>query len=183
MLLGPTPIHLTAGFYRTTHPEQLGVMNRTCPFWPNCITSSKHQKQEYVMICNASRIRRMHTVVSAQILSCTDWHPLFSANHFKEAQVVDIKSDWLFLESLKVLLFFTGILKASSWLKYYSWSENIILVFQERSILPLVCEAAGFARSCKNKLFLTSPYWRLLAIDLVIFLDFYACTMCKTLHS
>lgn len=54
VILGPTPIHLTAGFYRTTHPEQLGMMNRTCPFWPNCDTSSKHQKQACIMICDAS---------------------------------------------------------------------------------------------------------------------------------
>lgn len=54
VFLGPTPIRLTAGFYRTTHPEQLGMMNRTCPFRPNCNTSSKHQKQECIIICDAS---------------------------------------------------------------------------------------------------------------------------------
>lgn len=48
VLLGLTPIHLTAGFYRTTRQEQLGGMNRTCPFWPNCnfIKTSKAR------ICN-----------------------------------------------------------------------------------------------------------------------------------
>ncbi len=31
VFLGPTPIHLTDGFDRTPHPEQLDMINRTCP--------------------------------------------------------------------------------------------------------------------------------------------------------
>lgn len=101
VFLGPTHIHLTDGFYRTPNPEQLDVKNCTCPFWPNCNSSSKHQKQERIMICSAS-----FPLNKKDARRRFGWHSLIwwlsavASSVFCTAEVhlVVIRSDWHFWE-------------------------------------------------------------------------------------